>query len=323
MRLSDTLLQIEKIKIIRDILPVYRYSELRDFYHRCNAYHSKIAKDIIDYAIQQNFEKPFTFESSYRLFADQYEDITGIENDGEWMNICVDYYDSEDNNFTKLEIHDTNLNIHINTHYIKTHLNMYAKSIQTELFYLEYCSCNHIHVDNNSIYTKGLINDINIREIDFYFIKKMILLLSPSERLTRRERVREQINSLSNERIDIICYGEHGLKRICGLINYAIDNCYYNMFHFFLFHFMDQDPEQLRYVYYLGYYLTKLNIINLGIDKQYIEKVTALDYKHSRYDFEKAREVYNYFDEYFNEYLYDYYKIIQEILDANKEDITK
>ena len=86
---------------------------------------------------------------------------------------------------------------------------------------------------------------------------------------------------------------------------------------------MDQDPEQLRYVYYLGYYLTKLNIINLGIDKQYIEKVTALDYKHSRYDFEKAREVYNYFDEYFNEYLYDYYKIIQEILDANKEDITK
>ena len=54
-----------------------------------------------------------------------------------------------------------------------------------------------------------------------------------------------------------------------------------------------------------------------------IEKVTTLDYKHSRYDFEKAREVYNYFDEYFNEYLYDYYKIIQEILDANKEDITK
>lgn len=45
------------------------------------------------------------------------------------MNICVDYYDNEDNNFTKLEIHDTNLNIHINTHYIKTHLNMYAKSI--------------------------------------------------------------------------------------------------------------------------------------------------------------------------------------------------
>ena len=52
MRLSDTLLQIEKIKIIRDILPVYRYSELSDFYHRCNAYHPKIAKNIIDYAIQ-------------------------------------------------------------------------------------------------------------------------------------------------------------------------------------------------------------------------------------------------------------------------------
>ena len=116
MRLSDTLLQIEKIKIIRDILPVYRYSDLSDLYHRCNTYHSKIAKNIIDYAIQQNFEKPFTFDSSYRLFADQYEDITGIKNDGEWMNICVDYYDSEDNNFTKLEIHDTNLNIHINTH---------------------------------------------------------------------------------------------------------------------------------------------------------------------------------------------------------------
>ena len=323
MTLSDILAQDEKIKKIRDILPVYRYSELRDFYQRCNVHHSKVAKDIIDTAIKWNFETPFELSTCYHLFKDQYEDFTGTEQEDEYMNICVDYYDEDDNNFTKLIIEGSTLNVYINKYYVFEHLNMYAKSIQTEFFYLEYCSNNNIHVDNLATYTRNLINDINIREIDFYFIKKMILLLSPSERLSRRERVRDQINSLSNEKIDIICYGEHGLKRICGLINYAIDNCYYNMFHFFLFHFMDYDPEQLRYVYYLGYFLTKLNIVNLGIDKNYIEKVTKIGYEHTSVDLVKAKHVYNYFNNYFNEYLYDYYKIIQEILDANKEDITK
>ena len=85
MTLSDILVQDEKIKKIRDILPVYRYSELRDFYQRCNVHHSKVAKDIIDAAIKCNFETPFELSTCYHLFKDQYEDFTGTEEEDEYM----------------------------------------------------------------------------------------------------------------------------------------------------------------------------------------------------------------------------------------------
>ena len=121
------------------------------------------------------------------------------------------------------------------------------------------------------------------------------------------------------QQIDLICYGNHGFKRVCTLINHFIDSNYYNLFYFFLFHFMDEDPNEIRPVFYLGYFLTKLNVRDFGIDKDYIEKIKRFDYKLTRNDKIIAKKIYNFFNDYFNQYIYDFYKVIDAELDKKHE----
>lgn len=148
-------------------------------------------------------------------------------------------------------------------------------------------------------------NDIDISSVDFLFATRMLSLLSPSEKLNRIECIQNKINALTQQQIDLICYGNHGFKRVCTLINHFIDSNYYNLFYFFLFHFMDEDPNEIRPVFYLGYFLTKLNIRDFGIDKDYIEKIKRFDYKLTRNDKITAKKIYNFF----NDYLINIYMI--------------
>ena len=209
--------------------------------------------------------------------------------------------------------------IFINVHYVSTDINKYKHYLRTQLFYLEFCLTHRVYIKDNITLVHYLKNDIDISSVDFLFATRMLSLLSPSEKLNRIECIQNKINALTQQQIDLICYGNHGFKRVCTLINHFIDSNYYNLFYFFLFHFMDEDPNEIRPVFYLGYFLTKLNVRDFGIDKDYIEKIKRFDYKLTRNDKITAKKIYNFFNDYFNQYIYDFYKVIDSELDKKHE----
>lgn len=308
------------VKQLREIIPTYRYTSIKEFYNNCAKLHKDIAHEAITRSIEENFEIEFKLSKEYPLSADSvYEFMHMLTPYGGGISIYVHYYDDNDYQLTDLKLNEEGLFIFLNLHYVETDINKYEHQLRTQLFYLEFCLENRIKIEDNVTYVHNLKNDINISSSEFLFITRMISLLSPSEKLNREKHIKEDIDNISQNDVNIICYGNHGFKRICCLINYFINTSYYNLFYFFLFHFMDEDPNEMRPIFYLGYYLTELKVKDFGIDKEYIENIKKFDYKLTRRDIQTAKKVYNFFDDYFNQYIYDFYKIIDSELDKKYE----
>lgn len=305
---------------IRDIIPTYRYTSIKEFYDKCAKLHKDIAHEAINESIKNDFEIEFKLSKEYPLSADSvYEFMNMMTPFGGGVSIYVHYYDDDDYQFTDIKLDEEGLFIFLNLHYIKDYIHKYEHQLRTQLFYLEFCLTNRIKINDSVTYAHNLKNDINISSTEFLFITRMISLLSPSEKINREKLIKEDIDELSQDKVNLICYGNHGFKRICCLINHFINTRYYNLFYFFLFHFMDEDPNEMKPVFYLGYYLTKLKVKDFGIDKEYIQKIRNLDYTLTRRDKQVAKNVYNFFDNYFNEYIYDFYRIIDSELDKKHE----
>ena len=308
------------VRQIREIIPTYRYTSIKEFYDKCASLHKSIAHEAITKAIEENFEIEFKLSQEYPLDADNvYEFMHMLTPFGGGIDIYVHYYNDNDYQLTDLKLNEEGLFIFLNLHYVETDINKYEHQLRTQLFYLEFCLTNKIKINDRVTYVNNLKNDINISSSEFLFIIRMMSLLSPSEKINREENIKNNINELTQDKINIICYGNHGFKRICCLINYFINTSYYNLFYFFLFHFMDEDPNEMRPIFYLGYYLTKLKVKDFGIDKEYIENIKKFDYKLTRRDIQIAKKIYNFFDDYFNQYIYDFYKIIDSELDKKHE----
>ena len=300
MTLVNTMFNKCIVNKIREIIPTYRYNSLKEFYSKCSLIHTKIADEAIDIAIEENFEHEFELSIKYELNSESMYAIYGcMTQNGDTVPIYVHYYDENDYQYVDIKLNDDGMYIFINVHYVSTDINKYKHYLRTQLFYLE--------------------NDIDISSVDFLFATRMLSLLSPSEKLNRIECIQNKVNALTQQQIDLICYGNHGFKRVCTLINHFIDSNYYNLFYFFLFYFMDEDPNEIIPVFYLGYFLTKLNVRDFGIDKDYIEKIKRFDYKLTRNDKITAKKIYNFFNDYFNQYIYDFYKVIDSELDKKHE----
>lgn len=305
---------------IREIIPTYRYNSISEFYKYCKNIHKDIVHEAITKSIENNFEIELKLSKKYPLSSTSLYEFTGqMTPYGGSVDIYVHYYDDNDFQFIDLKLNDNGLFIFLNLHYVSDYINKYEHQLRTQLFYLEFCLSYRVKMEDINTYVHHITNDINISSSEFLFITRMISLLSPSEKINRKDNVKNLINEMKQHDINLICYGNHGFKRVCCLINHLVDSSYYNLFYFFLFHFMDEDTNEIKPVFYLGYYLTKLNINDFGIDKEYIEKIKNLDYKLSRRDMQIAKKVYNFFDNYFNEYIYDFYKIIDSELDKKHE----
>lgn len=305
---------------IREIIPTYRYNSLKEFYSKCSLIHTKIVDEAIDIAIKENFEHEFELSIKYELNSESMYAIYGcMTQNGDTVPIYVHYYDENDYQYVDIKLNDDGMYIFINVHYVSTDINKYKHYLRTQLFYLEFCLTHRVSIKDNITLVHYLKNDIDISSVDFLFATRMLSLLSPSEKLNRIECIQNKVNALTQQQIDLICYGNHGFKRVCTLINHFIDSNYYNLFYFFLFHFMDEDPNEIRPVFYLGYFLTKLNVRDFGIDKDYIEKIKRFDYKLTRNDKINAKKIYNFFNDYFNQYIYDFYKVIDSELDKKHE----
>lgn len=320
MTLVNTMFNKCIVNKIREIIPTYRYNSLKEFYSKCSLIHTKIADEAIDIAIEENFEHEFELSIKYELNSESMYAIYGcMTQNGDTVPIYVHYYDENDYQYVDIKLNDDGMYIFINVHYVSTDINKYKHYLRTQLFYLEFCLTHRVYVKDNITLVHYLKNDIDISSVDFLFATRMLSLLSPSEKLNRIECIQNKVNALTQQQIDLICYGNHGFKRVCTLINHFIDSNYYNLFYFFLFHFMDEDPNEIRPVFYLGYFLTKLNVRDFGIDKDYIEKIKRFDYKLTRNDKITAKKIYNFFNDYFNQYIYDFYKVIDSELDKKHE----
>lgn len=254
-----------KIQLIKQLLCTYRYNELQSYYEKLNSYYTILAGTIIQKAIDNNFTVSF-------------ETIGCIDNNDEIIH--VNYYNVDDNKLTYIDSQDDIITIFINTKYLLNDGNeqLIKDSIVNNLFYCDYYYSNHIQKNCSTTYIDNLYNDINMSSIDFSIIKQFLLLLSPSEHKLRCNNVHVNIDALTNNEIDIICYKQHDIKRIAALIDYTVGDNYYNNYIFFISHFKDMTKDKLIYLLYFGYYLTKLNIFNCEIDKKYIKKVSAYTY---------------------------------------------
>lgn len=315
----------EIVNRVKGTLSEYRYNSIKKFYNRCIEVHNKIAKDIKTYAIQNNFENEFKLPYTYIIPKDDLYNynskITDNIKDTE-LNISIKYINKNNNLVINSDITNEDLIIYINLYYIfdndhniiREQLHRLEHNIRTELFYLEFCLTNSITEDSDSNYTNDLSNDINISNGIFSFITKMILLLSPTEKVYRERRVQNIISGLTDDKINIICYKKHGIDRISCLINYTIDNSYYNILYFFLLHFMDKDLDDIRVIFYLGYFLQKLDIKDFSITKEYIVTIKDINYIFSKRDLILSEDVYNYYDEFYNEYIFSFFKLIDNTL---------
>lgn len=320
MTLIKKMLNRNIVNKIREIIPTYRYTSIKEFYDRCAQLHKNIAHEAITRSIENNFEFAIKLSIEYPLTSDNvYEFMSMLTPYGGSASIYVHYYDDDDYQFTDLKLNDEGLFIFLNLHYVSSDINKYEHQLRTQLFYLEFCLTNRVKIEDKITYAHNLKNDINISSSEFLFITRMISLLSPSEKINREKNIKDDIDKLSQNDINLICYGNHGFKRVCCLINHFINTSYYNLFYFFLFHFMDEDPNEMGPVFYLGYYLNKLKIKDFGINKEYIENIKKFDYKLTRRDKQIAKNVYNFFNDYFNQYIYDFYKIIDFELDKKHE----
>lgn len=313
----------EILKTIRDFIQTYHNDNVKVFYEKCvKNNHSAIANTIMRLAKENSYKDEFKLDDTFKVQRTNYADI-------EELTIFVKYIDVENNKLIKTEIRDTEegkeyIIVYINRFYLNSiGRTEYSKYIRLDFMYILYLLEHNIENKHDNIYIKNLRNNIDISEVEFEFIKFIFKLLSPIEKIERKENVLSNIKDLSLTDIDKLNIGLRHEQRIINLIDYTKEYNYYDMLYFVLFNLCQGGLENTRMLLYLGYFLNKIGLYKIDITKEYIQAIRDINYNILyTSDEQLAQKVYDFIDEQFREYLYDLYILIQKEIDSKKDELS-